>query len=256
VAGFEESIKMRMTVLASGSSGNACVLSNGSDSIMIDAGLPRRTLLRLMHKAKIDPGTLRMCILTHSHVHDHAQGADAIASELRIPVIASRGTLEDLTWSEASDVRVIPQDQCFQTPICDVERIEVSHDAPDSSGFLFKWGSHRLAWLTDLGVADGDVLRILSESDYAFIETAYDEQMLRECQHTAVVKARIVSDTGHLSTREAIGALCQADGDYRRVICGHLSLAANKPELVREESKRLSCQVDIIPFGCGLEVEL
>jgi phosphoribosyl 1,2-cyclic phosphodiesterase len=80
-----------MTVLASGSKGNATVIAAGATRILVDAGLSCRELLRRMAAAGEDPEALTAILITHEHV-DHVSGLAVLARRLRIPVFFTEHT--------------------------------------------------------------------------------------------------------------------------------------------------------------------
>ncbi len=80
-----------MTVLASGSKGNATVISAGATSLLVDAGLSCRELLRRMAAAGQDPEQLTAILITHEHL-DHVAGLAVLARKLRIPVFFTEAT--------------------------------------------------------------------------------------------------------------------------------------------------------------------
>jgi phosphoribosyl 1,2-cyclic phosphodiesterase len=80
-----------MTVLASGSKGNATVIAAGSTRILVDAGLSCRELMRRMAQAGEDPEALDAILITHEHL-DHVAGLSVLARRLRIPVFFTEQT--------------------------------------------------------------------------------------------------------------------------------------------------------------------
>ena len=80
-----------MTVLASGSKGNATVVSAGKTSLLVDAGLSCRELLRRMAIAQEDPAGLTAILITHEHL-DHVAGLSVLARKLGIPVFFTEAT--------------------------------------------------------------------------------------------------------------------------------------------------------------------
>jgi phosphoribosyl 1,2-cyclic phosphodiesterase len=80
-----------MTVLASGSKGNATVIAAGRTSILVDAGLSCRELLRRMAAAGEDPEQLDAILITHEHL-DHVAGLTVLARRLKVPVFFTEPT--------------------------------------------------------------------------------------------------------------------------------------------------------------------
>ncbi len=82
---------VRFTVLASGSKGNASVVTGGQTRILVDAGLSCRELFRRMKDAGEDPAALDAIVITHEH-SDHVAGLAVTARKLGIPVYFTEGT--------------------------------------------------------------------------------------------------------------------------------------------------------------------
>jgi phosphoribosyl 1,2-cyclic phosphodiesterase len=82
---------MRMTVLASGSRGNATVVAAGGTAVLVDAGLSCRELLRRMSMTGEDPAKLNAILITHEHL-DHVAGLSVLARKLKIPVFFTQAT--------------------------------------------------------------------------------------------------------------------------------------------------------------------
>ena len=80
-----------MTVLASGSKGNATIVAAGKTSLLVDAGMSCRELLRRMAVAGEDPAALSAILITHEHA-DHVAGLAVLARRLGIPVYFTEQT--------------------------------------------------------------------------------------------------------------------------------------------------------------------
>ncbi len=82
---------VQMTVLASGSKGNATLISAGTTNILVDAGMSCRELLRRMVQAGQDPANLTAILITHEHL-DHVSGLAVLARRLHVPVFFTEAT--------------------------------------------------------------------------------------------------------------------------------------------------------------------
>jgi phosphoribosyl 1,2-cyclic phosphodiesterase len=80
-----------MTVLASGSKGNATVIAAGNTRLLVDAGLSCRELLKRMAAAGEDAESLDAILITHEHV-DHVAGLAVLARRLGVPVFFTEPT--------------------------------------------------------------------------------------------------------------------------------------------------------------------
>jgi len=82
---------VRMTVLASGSKGNSTLVASGRTTVLVDAGLSCRELLKRMRSAGEDPSCLDAILVTHEH-QDHVQGVAVLARKLGVPVYFTEAT--------------------------------------------------------------------------------------------------------------------------------------------------------------------
>lgn len=82
---------VRFTVLASGSKGNATVITGGRTRILVDCGLSCREIFRRMRLVDEDPVTLDAIVITHEHM-DHVNGLAVTARKLGIPVYFTEAT--------------------------------------------------------------------------------------------------------------------------------------------------------------------
>jgi phosphoribosyl 1,2-cyclic phosphodiesterase len=234
---------MRMTILASGSKGNATVLSSANASILVDAGISCKETLKRMKAAGEDPEKLDAIVISHEH-NDHVVGLQVLARKLRIPVYITEATyhawrrsardpegkpakLERLEYFAAGknfsvgDITICP----FTTP----------HDAVDPCGFTFRAGGLKFGIVTDLGYMSANVKDALRGCDGLMIESNHDLEMLRMGPYPWMVKQRIMNKKGHLSNT-ALAEYFERDYDGQAafLVLAHISEHNNHPELVRE----------------------
>ena len=65
---------MRVSILASGSGGNACVVESGKTRVLVDAGLSAKEIDKRLAARGIASETIRAIFITHEH-GDHSVGA-------------------------------------------------------------------------------------------------------------------------------------------------------------------------------------
>ena len=70
-------MKIKFASLASGSAGNAYVLTADGRSLMVDCGIGCREFLQRAGEAGVDPRSIEAVLFTHSH-DDHVRGAKAL----------------------------------------------------------------------------------------------------------------------------------------------------------------------------------
>ena len=84
---------MKLTVLGSGSTGNAILIAANDTRVLVDAGLSARETIRRLALMNCDPSELDGVIITHEH-GDHAGGLRVLLKSLKCPVFISGKTRE------------------------------------------------------------------------------------------------------------------------------------------------------------------
>src|SRR6266480_868926 len=82
---------MKISVLGSGSTGNAVLLVANGTRVLVDVGLSAREIARRMALLGEDPNTLDGILITHEHC-DHAGGLRVLMKDLDCPVFMSQKT--------------------------------------------------------------------------------------------------------------------------------------------------------------------
>ncbi len=221
------------TSLASGSSGNALVLQYGADALLLDCGLPQRSIERALRQSEIDPATLRGVLLTHEH-GDHACSAAPFAKRHGLPLVASAPTLAAIGAQSAGLVTIaIAPDTIISLGSFRVECFHVAHDAAGPVGYCIAAGGWCVGIATDLGAWDASVAAALRMTDLLIVEANYDAERLRLAPYNEVVKYRIAGSNGHLDNIDAARLIARiaADGRQRTVWLAHLSQEANSPQV-------------------------
>src|SRR5204863_7010639 len=82
---------MKISVLGSGSTGNAVLLVANGTRVLVDAGLSAREIARRMAMLGEDPNCLDGILITHEH-GDHAGGLRVLMKDHDCPVFISAHT--------------------------------------------------------------------------------------------------------------------------------------------------------------------
>lgn len=226
---------MRISVLASSSRGNASVITAGSTALMVDAGISAQRLTRGLADCGLQPAALQGIFITHEH-EDHTKGLGRFAGRHRLPIYCSRYLRNDLrAVSPDSPLTFVEPGSSVQVGDIRVTPFAVSHDATDPLGYIFEHGGVRLGYVTDSGRVTRQMEAILAGVHALYIESNYDEEMLRCSGRPHYLINRIEGQFGHLSNAQA-GELVQrlAHPELRHVILGHLSPECNTPELAAQ----------------------
>ncbi|GIP40603.1 metallo-hydrolase [Paenibacillus sp. J31TS4] len=228
---------LRFTILASGSTGNAMVVSDGETNLLVDAGLSAKKLEQLMGERGVSGADLDGVLVTHEH-SDHIKGLGALARKYDLPVYANEKTWEalDKQIGAIAEEKKILMDTGSQLEFggLQVESYSISHDAADPVGYCFYEGGKKLSLATDLGYMSSKVKEQIEDSDVLILESNHDVEMLRMGRYPWNIKRRILSDIGHLSNEAAGDALCEVlSGRTERVYLAHLSQNHNMLELAQ-----------------------
>ena len=222
-----------VTVLASGSSGNALLVRAGGCAVLVDAGLSAKRLADHLEDRGLRAGDLAGILLTHEH-GDHTRGLKVLCGKNAVPIFATPLTAESLRRSGVvAEWNLFSSGAAFALGALEVLAFPVPHDAADPVGFVLRHGGRNFAVLTDLGFATRQVVECVRGVDGLLIETNHDEELLqKDKKRPWSVKQRILSRHGHLSNAAAAGIVSQiATATLRHVILGHLSQDCNSSEL-------------------------
>lgn len=230
----------RVTVLASGSAGNALLLECGRDRMLVDAGLSLDAFERALGRAGLAPRDVRGAVLTHEH-DDHARGAGPLSRAAGTRVYATAATLDAAAETLAgADVTPIAPGTPFAVGPFEVTAFPVPHDAAEPVGLAVTAAGRRVVIATDLGAADGVLDAHLAQADLAVLESNYDLGLLHVSGYPWFLKNRILGGRGHLSNDDAARALARtagparAAGRRRGVYLVHLSDTNNLAALARD----------------------
>lgn len=220
---------MWVACLGSGSKGNAFLVGEEEQAILIDAGFSFRSLQKRMTACAIPWRSLQAILITHEHI-DHIRGLKVLAKHWEGPIFASPGTANFL---EAD----LPQVQGFDGSLSlnrfSIEAFPVPHDAVNPVGFVIE--NHqgtRIGIALDVGHFSLLVSEALKACDYIVLEANHDTNMLWGGPYAWSLKQRIASSKGHLSNEEVVEHLPRILGKPRGIMLGHLSKVNNSPELL------------------------
>ncbi|MBE0643717.1 MAG: MBL fold metallo-hydrolase [Bacteroidetes bacterium] len=229
---------MNIIVLNSGSNGNAVYVESprSGAAVLLDCGISRRQIeVRLkVHGRYLQ--NVRGLFITHEHA-DHVRGVPVTAKMYRMPTFLTEATWRGLRMNRPhKGHRFIRSGETVKVEDISVQAFPKSHDAQDPVFFLVTIGELRFLYVTDLGVHNDEVARLLGEVDAALLESNYDEHMLNTGPYPEHLKERIRAPHGHLSNLQAMELIERhCNGRLHTLIFGHLSENNNTPEIVQRE---------------------
>jgi len=230
----------RYCPLFSGSSGNSTYVGTADGGVLIDAGVSAKRIKNALETREIDPSSLRAILVTHEHT-DHISGLRVLLKQLKIPVIATEGTLEALVHHNAlpPDAVTIAAKETMTVGDLEVRVFHTPHDSAESCGFCVRFPDERtLAIATDMGCVTDEATEAITGCDLVHIESNHDVQMLECGPYPYSLKYRVLSNRGHLSN-----ACCAAllpslmQRGSTRFMLSHLSRENNSPLLAYTEAR-------------------
>lgn len=256
---------MRLTIFASGSSGNCALVSQGDTHLLLDAGISAKRIAAGLAQWGLTPDDLTGCLVTHTHA-DHIAGLATLVKRTTFPFYATEAGGRQLAYRLPIDQRLhtISPAQPRAIGRLTVTSIPTSHDAPGSTGYRFTSPDGRSACLvTDLGVITPEVEEGVRGVDVAVIECNHDPDCLQNGPYPYYLKARIAGPQGHLSNADGarLCALCAAGGAHT-VVLAHLSQQNNSPALARAAAEAAlrglgEVRLEVAPvFSNGLSIEV
>lgn len=225
------SSEFSVTVLASGSRGNAAVIRAGEQAFLIDVGISCRQLVERLAQAGLSPEDLSGVLLTHEH-NDHVKGLPVFSRKFHLPVFANEKTWQYLPKKnemERSCCRLLPKS--LVSGSLQIIPFVVPHDAAATVGYVFKSGGSKCTYLTDVGFVTDEVRQNVAEADVLILEANHDVDMLKNGSYPQLLKQRILGTRGHLSNVSAAWLLAQMDRLPEEVFLAHLSQENNLPDL-------------------------
>ncbi|HSE30895.1 MAG TPA: MBL fold metallo-hydrolase [Pyrinomonadaceae bacterium] len=240
---------MKLSVLGSGSTGNAVLIVAGNTRVLVDAGLSAKEIARRLAIMGEDAQRLDAVLVTHEH-GDHAGGLRVLLSSVDCPVYISAKTLDAYVserFNVANDepkrrakalqdrVEQIESSRDFRIGEIDFHPFTIPHDAVDNFGFTATHQGVKIATLMDFGHMTTLVTEQLRGCAAIVIESNHSRDMLKACDaYPWELKQRILSRLGHLSNEDVADWLRDGfDGSAKYIVLAHLSLRANNPYLAK-----------------------
>jgi phosphoribosyl 1,2-cyclic phosphodiesterase len=240
---------MKLTVLGSGSTGNAVLIVAGETRVLVDAGLSAKEIARRLALVGEDVRQLDGVLVTHEH-GDHAGGLRVLLRSVDCPVFISAKTCDAYIserFNVASDeprkraaalsdrVEQIESSKDFRMGEIDFHPFTIPHDAVDNFGFTATHQGVKIATVMDFGHITTLITERLRGCAAIVMESNHSRDMLKACDsYPWDLKQRILSRLGHLSNEDVADWLRGGfDGTARYIVLAHLSQRANNPYLAK-----------------------
>lgn len=220
---------MKFSVLASGSTGNSTFIETLTTKILIDIGMSSLYIEKKLRSIDVDPSTINAIIITHTHI-DHVSGLRVFIKKYHPIVFITRKMYPDLKEFLYDNEFEFIDDKIYLGDMT-ITKFSVSHDAPDTNGYLVESNESSIVYVTDTGYLNNRHFELLKNKNAYIFESNHDIKMLMDGKYQYHLKQRILSDRGHLSNKDSAYYLSQIIGSStKKVILAHLSKENNTEE--------------------------
>jgi len=181
-------------------------------------------------------------VVSHDH-RDHIAGAGVYSRKFGLPIHASSATFaasERHKLGHIGEVHAFAPGQTLHFGDLAVETLPTPHDAAGGVAFVVTDGRRRVGILTDLGHVFDGLARTIGTLDGVFLESNYDDEMLRTGPYPWELQQRIRVPRGHISNRESAELLHAAAGPTLQwAVLSHLSEQNNQPSVAMETHREI-----------------
>lgn len=240
---------MKLKVIGSGSKGNAYLLENEEEALLIECGVKISEI-----KKAIDFNVSKIvgCVLTHEHL-DHSKAVHDVLS-LGIDVYSGTKTWMSILPKNTSRVKMISSKESVQIGSFKVMAFDVKHDAAEPLGFLI---SHKdcgkTLFLTDTFYCKytfPGLNNIIIEANYSrdIIDKKYGPDSEMEFLRNRILKS-------HFSLENCKKMLSANDlREVNNIVLIHLSDTNSNEKQFQKEVEELTNKNVSVAFN-GMEIE-
>lgn len=219
---------------ASGSSGNALLLSCDDTHLLIDAGISLRRIKTSLKALGLSMEDLSAILITHTH-SDHTGALATTVRHHDLPIFASEIAARELQYRVQGItplLRPFAIGQELHFGDCRVRTFPTAHDAPGSVCYRIDTPDGSFGILTDSGFVTEEAQELLPGVDLLVLEANHDVETLLSGPYPYYLKDRILGSRGHLSNDAAAEfAVKAAKAGTKEIILAHLSRENNTPAM-------------------------
>src|SRR3989442_14633670 len=229
-----------VSVLGSGSRGNASFVKTDGVRLLIDAGMSRKEIAKRLDSIGEDPDGIDAILITHEH-NDHACGLKSMVKDFPVRVFMTWGTIRALHAEDydlnGSSIVPLPAGGAFTINDTEVVSFSVPHDAMEPVAFSLTCKGVKITQLTDIAYRPDHVAERIRGSHMLILESNHDLEMLRIGPYPWNLKQRLMGRYGHLSNT-AVGHFIRDryDGGAEHVMLSHFRSKDKHPEIARPET--------------------
>ncbi|EUJ24729.1 hypothetical protein PGRAN_02500 [Listeria grandensis FSL F6-0971] len=179
---------MIIKTLASGSKGNAYLLSDGHSELLLECGI---SFKKIREGLGFNLSKIAGCLVSHEH-GDHTAGVKKMLQETSIPLFASEGTLEALKIQDKQMLKLVNKTPSSVATFR-IMPFEVQHDAVEPLGFMID------------SVKTKERLVFITDSYYVKYKFPKMDYLMIECNYAAdILEANVESGRVHRTQKKRV----------------------------------------------------
>jgi phosphoribosyl 1,2-cyclic phosphodiesterase len=235
---------MKLICLGSSSKGNSYLLDNGSQTLVIEAGV---RLAEVKKALDFNISRIVGCVISHEHA-DHARYVGEFL-KYGIDVYCSQGTA--LNFPKSHRLHKVPSGVIFNVGDFKILPFSVEHDANDPFGFLINHPeTGNILFLTDSYYSEFKFKNL----NQIILEINYDIEIMNTRGLHPKIKNRII--TSHMSLETAKELLRANDlSKVNNIVLIHLSDGNSHAERFKQEIEDLTGKT-VTVADTGTEINL
>ncbi len=236
-------MSVELTVLGSGSGGNATLLAHAGRFVLIDVGLSYRDVTGRLEQLGVTPASIEAIVITHAH-GDHTRGAGVLSRRHDVPVYATAAIRSEWSTPGVATWGVLTPGRTADVCGLGFEPFAVPHDAA-AVGFRIDTPDGAVGYATDVGMLTRAIVGRFRHCRVLVIESNHAIELLRVSPYPRSTRTRIASAEGHLSN-ESLATFIRDDLDHsvRCIVLAHLSRVNNVPEIAE-----MTCREALVACG-------
>ncbi|MHA2175070.1 MAG: MBL fold metallo-hydrolase [Candidatus Hodarchaeales archaeon] len=248
---------VKFQVLASGSNGNCSIISTSNGAILIDCGISKNKLIKLLKSNQVSINSIKAVLLSHFHT-DHCYGLPVVSELTNAPLICTRGTLERLRRFERQDSRwrairkhalLLTYRENLSISSFNIKSIPIVHDAPGATGFFIKSQKISFSLITDTGRILPEHIAVMKKSEIVLLEMNHQLADLLNSNRPRWLKKRI--EKFHLSNEQVLNILKHLEASQLvGLFFGHLSGECNSPANIEDRLVEWAGNKERFPWDC------
>ncbi len=241
----------RMTVLGSGSAGNATLVQGDGFGLLVDCGLPPQELTSRLQVVGAGWPDVNAVVITHTHTDHWNRYTLEHLRRLNIPFFAHRKHHVALAVHAAYGPlakaglthEYTPGEPLILGGGLSVRTVQVPHDSDPTFGVRVDYAGDGGGWAvgvaSDLGKVPEELFDLFAGVDVLGLEFNHDIVMERASRRPRFLVERVLGDFGHLSNDQAAEAVRRfiAMDDVQAVVQLHLSRDCNTAELANDAGR-------------------